>query len=271
MRSNTRHTEISSIVFWKLLKENTILTWFMKIGTTSRRPGRSLKILSTKISWENTSLNLNWVMDQLHATNQLLVKNTGIGPSIAKKIPKQTLSPLNYLGNPIIQSIFLSEVTTNEIDKIIQSLKNGAAGHDDITAAANLKLVARSINQPLAYLCNLSFTQGVFPKELKLAYVLPLYKSEDPYSFNNYRPVSLLCVLSKVFEKVMYDRLLEFLEIHKLLFAGQFGFRKQHSSYMALMIFIDKLISSLDKGEMVIGIFLDFSKAFDTVDHEILL
>ena len=195
---------------------------------------------------------------------------TGIGPSLAKKIPKQTLSPLNYLGNPIIQSIFLSEVTTNEIDKIIQSLKNGAAGHDDITAA-NLKLVARSINQPLAYLCNLSFTQGVFPMELKLANILPLYKSEDPYSFNNYRPVSLLCVLSKVFEKVMYDRLLEFLEIHKLLFAGQFGFRKQHSSYMALMILIDKLISSLDKGEMVIGIFLDFSKAFDTVDHEILL
>ena len=107
--------------------------------------------------------------------------------------------------------------------------------------------------------------------ELKLANILPLYKSEDPYSFNNYRPVSLLCVLSKVFEKVMYDRLLEFLEIHKLLFAGQFGFRKQHSSYMALMILIDKLISSLDKGEMVIGIFLDFSKAFDTVDHEILL
>ena len=69
----------------------------------------------------------------------------------------------------------------------------------------------------------------------------------------------------------MYDRLLDFLEIHKLLFAGQFGFRKQHSSYMALIIFIDKLISSLNKGEMVIGIFLDFSKAFATVDHEIIL
>ena len=82
-------------------------------------------------------------------------------------------------GDPTIHSIFLSGVTTNEINKIIQSLKNGAAGHDDITAA-NLKIVARSINQPLAYLCNLSFTQGVFPKELKLANVLPSYKSEDP-------------------------------------------------------------------------------------------
>ena len=69
----------------------------------------------------------------------------------------------------------------------------------------------------------------------------------------------------------MYDRLLEFLENHKLLFSGQFGFIRLHSSYMALMILMDKLISSLDKGETVIGIFLDFSKAFDTVDHEILL
>ena len=65
----------SSIVFWNLLKENTILTWLMKISTTSRRPGRSLKILLTKMLWENVSLNLNWVMDQLHVTNQLLVRN----------------------------------------------------------------------------------------------------------------------------------------------------------------------------------------------------
>ena len=195
---------------------------------------------------------------------------TGIGPSLAKKIPKQSLSPLHYLGNPMAQSIFLTEVTANEINKIIQCLQNGAAGHDDITASS-LKLVSVAINQPLAYLCNLSFTQGTFPQQLKLANVLPLYKADDPYSFNNYRPVSLLCVLSKVFEKVMYDRLLEFLENHKLLFSGQFGFRRLHSSYMALMILMDKLISSLDKGETVIGIFLDFSKAFDTVDHEILL
>ena len=151
----------------------------------------------------------------------------GIGPSLAKKIPKQSLSPLHYLGNPMVQSIVLTEVTANEINKIIQCLKNGAAGHDDITASS-LKLVSVAINQPLAYLCNLSFTQGTFPQQLKLANVLPLYKADDPYSFNNYRPVSLLCVLLNVFEKVMYDRLLEFLENHKSLFSGQFGFRRLH-------------------------------------------
>ena len=89
--------------------------------------------------------------------------------------------------------------------------------------------------------------------------------------FNNYRPVSLLCILSKVFEKVMYSRLFHFLESFKILIENQFGFRKQHSSYMALMVIIDKLIKSIDKGEHVIRVFLDFSKAFDTVDHDILL
>ena len=89
--------------------------------------------------------------------------------------------------------------------------------------------------------------------------------------FSNYRPVSLLYVLSKVFEKVMYSRILNFIENNHLLFENQFGFRKLHSSYMALMVLIDKITHALESGKHVIGIFLDFSKAFATVDHAILL
>ena len=89
--------------------------------------------------------------------------------------------------------------------------------------------------------------------------------------FNNYRPVSVLCSLSKVFERIMYISLRNFLNEYKILFSYQFGFRKSHSTYMALMTLMDNLIDFLDKGEYVIGIFLDFSKAFDTVEHDILL
>ena len=117
----------------------------------------------------------------------------------------------------------------------------------------------------------MSLDQGIFPKGLKLANVIPLYKAEDPAIFNNYRPVSLLCILSKIFEKVMYSRLIEYLQLHRVLINNQFGFRKLHSSYMALMVLMNELISYLEKGESVIGVFLDFSKAFDTVDHAILL
>ena len=89
--------------------------------------------------------------------------------------------------------------------------------------------------------------------------------------FNNYRPVSLLCVLSKVFEKVMYTRLLDFLELRNILIKNQFGFRKFHSSYMALMVMMNDISKALDEGDSVIGMFLDFPKAFDTVNHRILL
>ena len=115
------------------------------------------------------------------------------------------------------------------------------------------------------YICNLSLNQGIFPTEMKVANVIPLYKANNPDVFNNYRPVSLLCTLSKVLERVMYSRLIEYLETFKILFDNQFGFRKWHSSYMALMQLMDQLIKSLEKGETVIGVFLDISKTFGTV------
>ena len=113
--------------------------------------------------------------------------------------------------------------------------------------------------------------RGNFPSKLKIANVLPLFKAEEPFQFNNYRPVSLLCILSKVFEKIMYNRLSDFITKLELLYEFQFGFRKKHSTYLAHLILLDKLTNSLDNGEKVIGIYLDFSKAFDTVNHDILL
>ena len=190
--------------------------------------------------------------------------------SIPDPDPSQNLSPLKYMGQPLLQSMFLSVVTPDEVHKIINSLKNGAAGYDELSASI-LKMISSSITSPLAYLCNLSFDQGVFPRELKLANVIPLYKADDPCGFDNYRPVSLLCVLSKVFEKVMYNRLVEYLDMLNILNDKQFGFKRLHSSYMALMALKDKLIDSLEKGEYVVGKFLDFSKAFDTVNHDIML
>ena len=192
-----------------------------------------------------------------------------MGPNLTQKIPPQNISPLKFMGNPITNSIFLPDVTTDEMKNIVLSLKNGAAGWDDITPHM-LKMIGNSINHPLVYMINLSLQQGIFPKELKIANVLPLFKANDTSVLNNYRPVSLLCVLSKVYEKVMYNRLIRFLEYFNILFENQFGFRKLHSSYMALMVLTDKLIKSLEKGEFVIGVYLDFSKAFDTVDHAIL-
>ena len=89
--------------------------------------------------------------------------------------------------------------------------------------------------------------------------------------FNDYMPVSVLCVLSKVFEKMVYNRVWTFLEIFKILHENQYGFRNKLSIHLALLSFVDKVIQAIEKGEYAVGVFRDFSKAFDTVDHDILL
>ena len=180
------------------------------------------------------------------------------------------MPPECYLGPQLLQTIYLSPVSENEIKEIVLSLKKSAPGNDDMIADI-LKISVDIVKSPVAYICNLSIVQGVFPEELKTANVLPLYKADDPMFFNNYRPVSLLTVLSKVFEKIMYNRLLNFLDTYNTLFKNQFGFRKNHSTYMAMMLLMEEITKSLENGEYVIGIFLKFSKAFDTVDHDILL
>ena len=195
---------------------------------------------------------------------------TGIGPSLANAIPNTSERPESYMSEKMINSLFLTMVTAEEVCKIVNELNSGAPGCNDIPALL-LKLALPHITEPLVYLCNLSLVEGVFPDTLKVANVKPLFKSGDAMLFNNYRPVSLLCVISKVFEKIMYTRLNEYLTINKILYMYQFGFRKHHSSYMAMMVLIDKLTKCLENGDFVIGVYLDFSKAFDTVNHKILL
>ena len=170
----------------------------------------------------------------------------------------------------VMESIYLQPLTCKEIGRMLLDLKNTACGWDEMSASF-LRLSSQFITQPLVFICNQSLTEDVFPEQLKLANVMPLYKADDPMLFNHYRPVSLLCVLSKVPEKVMYSILLDFLEKFKILYSNQFGFRKGRSTQMALMILMEKITKSLEKGEFVVGVSLDFSKAFDTVNHDILL
>ena len=117
----------------------------------------------------------------------------------------------------------------------------------------------------------MSILHGVFPDELKIAKVIPLYKGGESKLLVNYRPVSVLPVFSKVFERLMYNRILEFINENDVIYNLQFGFRKNHWTAMALTLLNDKISKALYDGEYVLGVFLDFSKAFDTVNHDILL
>ena len=195
---------------------------------------------------------------------------TNIGPSLASRIPKCNVSFRNFLKGNYDQTLFIKPVEAEEVHKIIMSLKEGAPGIDCIHASA-LKYVIDDVKNPITHICQLSLSQGYFPSELKLAKIIPLFKSKDPSMFSNYRPISLLSVFSKILEKVMYDRLYNYLIKFEILHLYQFGFQKNKSTYMALICLIDKLTEALEEGKLAIGIFIDFQKAFDTVDHTILL
>ena len=149
-------------------------------------------------------------------------------------------------------------------------LSNSSAGWDNFRPEI-VKSVSHVINEPLTYIINLSFEQGIIPNELKLANVVPIHKTGDVSKFCNYRPISVLPVFSKILEKLMYSRLYAFLTKYDILNNSQFGFRRGLSTELALSIFLDKITHALDKGDHVIGLFVDFAKAFDTVDHGILL
>ena len=134
-----------------------------------------------------------------------------------------------------------------------------------------LKSVADLIVTPLCRIINLSFSSGVFPDVLKVAKTIPLHKGGSTLEVNNFRPISLLSIFDKIMEKLMHKRLYDFLEEYNILYEHQFGFRRFYSTAYSLIEITEKIKESIDNGKYGCGIFIDLKKAFDTVNHKILL
>ena len=126
------------------------------------------------------------------------------------------------------------------------------------------------IAQPFIHIINCSLLSGIYPDLSKLAKVIPVFKANDPENFSNYRLISLLTNFSKIFEKVMHNHITDFVNQFEILYPLQFGFRKNHSTVSSLIYMINKIATSIDRNQITVGIFLDLSKAFDTIDHQIL-
>ena len=160
------------------------------------------------------------------------------------------------------------ECTLEEIQNYIKSLKNKATSD---LAVGPLKHVYREISPVIHDLVTCSFAQGIFPEPLKCAKVIPLHKNGPKTDAGNYRPISLLSVFSKIYERAMHVKLIEHLNINNILHNSQYGFRAGHSCEHALFEAQNDLTLALDRKQIALLLLVDFSKAFDMVDHKILL
>ena len=191
-----------------------------------------------------------------------------LAENLNKKIPIDTDKTFAQYLPPSMSSIFLHEACNDEISQIISKLKNGKSSDIPISV---IKKIKRNIVLTLCKLYNKCLVLGKFPEMLKIGRITPIYKKGAKNDINNYRPVSTLPLFGKIFEKIIYARMYDYLTNRNILSESQFGFRKQHSTSHAIHHSDHTIRKSYNENRHTLGIFIDLSKAFDTIDHSTLL
>ena len=218
--------------------------------------------------------NLNGV----HESNRIIIANnfneyfTNIGEELASKITDPVgKSHTDYLHSPCESRLNFTTVNENVVAKIIESLKTKSSCGDDGLSTKLLKEIKNEICSSITLIVNQMITTGIFPDSLKIAQIIPIFKKGDIEIIENYRPISILPAISKIFEKILSLQIHEYFQSKHLYYEYQYGFIKNRSTEQAALELIDRVITEIDKGEIPFNIYIDLSKAFDTLDHAILM
>lgn len=196
-----------------------------------------------------------------------------IGHSYANALNSSNFGFQKYFENAPANedSLYFEHVSGADVEKIIDELKPKFSSGIDGISTKLLKDLKHIISEPISVIINQCFESGIFPQFLKIAKVIPLFKKGETFMFSNYRPISLLPSVSKIFEKIIFKQLYNFLDRQNLLFRSQYGFRQKYSTELAALELFDRIYEETQKGNVPLAIFLDLSKAFDTLDHQVLL
>ena len=243
-------------------KNNPKSTWKVINDIVNKQTSKSPPIDLLTLSRQDETSSINEV-------NQFFAN---VGKNLADRHINTCNKHAPYLcDNANLNSLALLAPDFDEVERIIMSLRSGSAAGWDGIPTKIIKENRQFLVPPITHICDLSVSKGVFPRSLKKAIVHPIHKGGDRGSVSNYRPISVLPALSKILEKVLNSRLVNFMDAHGILSKNQYGFRRNKSCEDAVAGFVDSAIKVLDVRSKCLGIFLDLSKAFDTVSVPILL
>ena len=210
------------------------------------------------------------VRDPDRISNMFCDYFSSVATNLNNDIPTSNTDPMDYMPPRVNESFFVLPSTTSEIKNLIMSLPNKGFSIDSIPVFIYKKIVDY-IAPVFSVLFNKSVSEGIFPTILKIARVTPIYKSKSHKIFSNFRPISVLSFTSKILEKLMKSRVMKYLERNSIIYDKQFDFREGYSTTDAILEFVDSCTTSLNDKIYTITVFLDLSKAFDTVNKNIML
>ena len=240
-------------------KNNIRKTWKVINNTTKKQ----------KLSKQTTICENGNVIKCEDVPNKFINYFSTIAQALVSEIPTVDVSAETYLNNSKYSSFFMSPIVSPEVETAINSLKNNGSGLYKVSSLV-LKDVKSTISKTLSTIFNLCIEFGYFPEELKIGCITPVYKKGDKTNISSYRPICSLSPFSKIFERIIYDRMLKFIDRYNIFSKSQFGFRKNMSTEAALINFIDFVHKGLTAKHNVGAIFMDLSKAFDVMNHDIL-
>ena len=257
-------------------KKQYFKNYFVKHANNIKKTWKGINNLlhkqgNTKVSDIFLNINGQLLTDQIVVADKMNKYFINVADNLAKDIPLSRNTYADFLKNPNPHSIFLTEIGPEEIAKIIKDLGINKAGDIYGNTTNLVKLGGPVLVQILTFLFNKSLEQGIFPNALKVTKIVPIHKGDSMFSMSNYRPISLLPIFSKILEKLMYSRVMSFIQKYNILYENQFGFQTGMSTEFAINALVNNIVQCLENKETGYCIFLDFAKAFDTVNHQILL
>lgn len=168
-------------------------------------------------------------------------------------------------------TFYFKKVDANLVEKYINKLNNNKAPGLDMIRVQDIKTVKKEISPIIAKFVNMCVSEGVYPSILKKSIIRPIFKHGNHLDYSNYRPIAILSVINKIVEKIIVNQMSNFLEKHNIISDAQHGFRRGRSTSTALAQFTDYVNNRLNEGKFVAAIFIDYKKAFDTLEHDVLL